>query len=144
MATSSLGGPKLFGMIALSLGMITKERLEECLNVQQNSSTRRRLGAIMLVKGYMTDAQVREVLHVQNRVRRRATQPNTDSEKRRLIGQILLEQGYIAKETLTVSLHRQQKLRKEGFNFRIGEILVASGNISPSQLKEALTVQSAV
>lgn len=144
MAASSFGGPKLFGMIALSLGIVTKEQLEECLSIQQESSICRRLGAIMLVKGYMNDAQVREVLHVQNRVRLRAKRNNSDSEKRRLIGQILLERGYVNREILTNSLYRQQNLRKEGFNFRLGEILVASGNISPGQLKEALAVQNSL
>ena len=142
MSETSIGGPKLFGMIALSLGMVTRGQLDECLAIQRESAVRHRLGAIILSRGYMNNDQVREVLHVQARVRKRAVRPISKSGRRKLLGQILIEHGRVSKETLTAILRRQEKLRNEGFSLRIGELLVANGEITPIDLKEALTAQS--
>jgi uncharacterized HAD superfamily protein len=58
---------RLFGVMALSLGMITKAQLEECLQLQQKrGGDWQMLGTIMLEKGYMTESQVRQVLEAQS------------------------------------------------------------------------------
>jgi hypothetical protein len=143
MSTVIPDSKNLFGMVALSMGLITKEQIEECLEVQRQSRIPRRLGAIMLEREYLTDAQVRGVLRVQGKISRTANWPKTESGRRRLIGEILVERGYINRETLTSALRHQQLLRKKGLNTSLGELLLTVNKITPKQLSAALAVQAA-
>jgi len=59
---------RLFGMIALSMGMINKGQLDECLEAQRESKKPRQLGDIMLERGEMTENQVNEVLSIQEKM----------------------------------------------------------------------------
>jgi hypothetical protein len=57
---------RLFGVIAMSLGIISKEQLEECLKLQKkHSDDWHMLGTIMLEKGYMTESQIQQVIDAQ-------------------------------------------------------------------------------
>ena len=133
---------KLFGMVALSMGVITREQLQECVEIQQQSTVPRKLGAILLSRGYVTESQVREILKVQGKTGETTSLPDTKSERKRLLGDILVERGYINRETLTTVLRRQQLLRENGISPRLGELLIAIGKITQTQLREALVVQA--
>ena len=64
---------RLFGVIALGLGLITKEQLEECLKLQKkDSGDWRMLGTIMLEKGYMTENEIKQILDVQSKMNPRS------------------------------------------------------------------------
>lgn len=57
---------RLFGVLALGMGIISKEQLEECLKLQKKQSDDwHMLGTIMLEKGYMTEEQIQQVLDAQ-------------------------------------------------------------------------------
>lgn len=142
MTTSSHDKHKLFGMVALSLGFITKEQLQQCLDVQQKFTIPLPLGAIMLARGILTESQLRGVLRVQAKAFKGNYRHKSKTERRRLLGEILLEQGHIDKQTPATALERQETLRRTGFSPRIGELLVYLGKITPDQLKGALAVQA--
>jgi len=48
--------PHLVGQIALSEGLLTPERLEECIRLQLSGEPGRALGEILVEKGYLTPA----------------------------------------------------------------------------------------
>jgi serine/threonine-protein kinase len=58
-----------FGAIAIKLGFTTLEKVDECLKLQEKMKelgvAPKKLGEIMLAKGYVTDAQVREIFKYQ-------------------------------------------------------------------------------
>lgn len=60
-----------FGEIALKLGFTTLARVEECLRIQektlQSGTPAKRLGDLMMAKGYLTDVQVRDILQAQEK-----------------------------------------------------------------------------
>ena len=141
MTKKGLSKQKLFGMVALSMGLITKDQLQECLDIQRDSLLPRQLGGVMMSRGYLTEEQVREVLAVQGKTGETTSLPGSKSERKRLLGQILVERGYIDQETLTTVLKRQEMLRKNGIKPRLGELLFAIGKITNSQLSEALKMQ---
>lgn len=67
--SSTLGAPPQvqdrFGRIAIQLGFITQEQLEEAVSVQRAAAKagfRKRLGDILVRKGYITSEQVQKVL----------------------------------------------------------------------------------
>lgn len=56
----------LFGFIAIGLGMITKEQLNECLVIQQRKPEEKvLLGRVLLDKGYLTVDQIKRILSIQ-------------------------------------------------------------------------------
>jgi len=142
MITSGRDKHKLFGMVALSLGFITKEQLQECLDVQQKFTIPLPLGAIMMARSHITENQLRDVLRVQAKALKGNYRPKTKTQRRKLLGEILIEQGHIDKQTLATALERQETLRNTGFSPRLGELLVYLGKITPDQLKGALAVQA--
>ena len=58
-----------FGAIAIKLGFTTLEKIDECLRLQEKMKelgvAAKKLGEIMLAKGYVTDAQVKEIFKYQ-------------------------------------------------------------------------------
>ena len=142
MSTTKIGDQKLFGMIAMSLGLVTKEQLDECLELQRQFTVPLPLGAIMLARGVLTKEQLEGVLKVQVKAIRGKYRDKSKTQRRRLLGEILIEQGYINRDTLATALERQQALRSSGFNPRIGELLVYLGKITPKQLRSALMTQA--
>ncbi len=141
MTKTSLSKQKLFGMVALSMGFITKAQLQECLDVQRDSLLPRQLGGVIMSRGYMTETQVREVLAAQGKTGETTSLPGSKSERKRFLGQILVERGYIDQHTLTAVLKRQALLRKSGISPRLGELLIAIGKLTQNQLSEALQMQ---
>jgi len=137
-----LANKKLFGMLALSMGFISKEHLQECIEIQESSTIPRRLGSILLSRGYIKEAQLKEILALQGKTGETTDLPQSKSDRRRLIGEILIERGFIDRSTLDATVKHQQLLRKTGISPRIGEILIALGKINPEQLKEALNLQA--
>lgn len=140
MARAITTSTKLFGMIAMSMGMITKTRLEECLEIQRKSENSLRLGEVMLMKGILTEKQVRDILAVQKKMSGGVNLPVT--ETRMLIGEIMVRAGYIDREALTSSLRRQQLLRETGLSPLLGELLIAFGKLTPNELQKALAAQA--
>ena len=58
-----------FGAIAIKLGFTSLEKVDECLRLQEKMKelgvAPKKLGEIMLAKGYVTDAQVKEIFKYQ-------------------------------------------------------------------------------
>ena len=58
-----------FGAIAIKLGFTTLEKVDECLRLQEKMKelgvAPKKLGEIMLAKGYVTDGQVKEIFKYQ-------------------------------------------------------------------------------
>ena len=133
---------RLFGMIALSMGIISKEQLDECLEAQRESKKPRQLGDMMLERGDMTEEQVSEVLSIQEKMGDFARLQASESKGRKLIGEILVECAYIDEATLRHALKRQEILRETGISPRLGELLLAVGQLTREQLRKALAIQT--
>jgi hypothetical protein len=129
-------------MIAMSMGLVTKKQLDECLEVQQKSKKRRQLGEIMLVRGDLNGKQVNEVLSVQKRMGDVSDLPASKPRARALIGEIMVEAAFIDKKTLENALSHQELLRKTGISPCLGELLIAVGKITLDQLEKALAAQA--
>src|SRR5688572_12451928 len=58
-----------FGVIAIKLGFTSLEKVDECLRLQEKMKelgvAPKKLGEIMLAKGYVTEAQVKEIFKYQ-------------------------------------------------------------------------------
>jgi hypothetical protein len=133
---------RLFGMIALSMGMIDKEQLDECLQLQQQAEEPRQLGEIMLTRGDLTEDQVNDIVAVQRRMGHVEDLPVVKTEGRKLIGQIMVEAAYIDEKALRSALRRQDILRQTGISPLLGELLIAVGRLTRQRLEKALALQA--
>lgn len=129
-------------MIALSMGMIDREQLDECLQAQQQSGKPVPLGEIMLTRGDLTEDQVRDIVAVQRRMGNVEDLPAVKTKGRKLIGQIMLEAAYIDENTLKTALGRQELLRQTGISPLLGELLIAVGRLTRHRLEKALALQA--
>jgi hypothetical protein len=129
-------------MIALSMGMIDREQLDECLQEQQQADGQRQLGEIMLTRGYLEEDQVRDIVAVQRRMGHVEDLPIVKTKGRKLIGQIMVEAAYIDEKALKSALKRQNLLRETGISPLLGELLIAVGRLTRQRLEKALALQA--
>jgi hypothetical protein len=133
---------RLFGMIALSMGMIDREQLDECLQAQQQTDGPVQLGEIMLTRGYLEEDQVHDIVAVQRRMGCVEDLPIVKTKGRKLIGQIMVEAAYIDENSLKSALGRQELLRQTGISPLLGELLIAVGKLTRQRLEKALALQA--
>jgi len=55
----------LFGKLAVKLGLVTADEVNECLRIQAEPGESRSLGEILVAKGYLTAIQVKDILEKQ-------------------------------------------------------------------------------
>ncbi len=142
MTKSGRTSRRLFGMIAMSMGMIDKEQLDECLQLQQQSGEPAQLGEIMLTRGDLTEEQVSDIVAVQRRMGSIEDLPVVKTRGRKLIGQIMVEAAYVDEKALKSALQRQNLLRETGISPLLGELLIAVGRLTRQRLEKALALQA--
>lgn len=104
--------PKL-GDVLVDNGHITREQLEEALEIQ-----RLRIGEILLYSGHISEAQLNEALRLQKR------------ETNKRLGDILKELGYATSDEIKWAASRVRR--------KLGQVLLESELISPPELEMAL------
>ena len=133
-------GTRFFGMVAMSMGMVNRDQLQECLAAQEESTVPRRLGAIMRARGYLTERQVREILAAQGKTLEKVRQTVSKDERVKLFGEILVDRGNIDRHTLKAVIEQHELLRRKGDNPELTRLLVSMGGITRAQIEEALKV----
>lgn len=100
------GQSKPFGEMAIQLGFLTQERLQEALSIQKDIAVAldspKRLGYYLLEAGAITPSQLRAALHRQK-------------ESGFPLGQVLVEQGAIDAGLLETMLQIQRSERISGY-----------------------------
>jgi hypothetical protein len=132
----------LFGRIAVINGYLSWAQLEEGLRTQRAESPPRRLGEILLAKGYLTDEQLKMILEIRaKKVRKLLRDPQEARESDRSFGQMALQDGHVTLEDLETAILEQERLARLGLQFRLGEILVAKSLMTVSAVRDTLRRQ---
>ena len=131
--------PHLVGQIAVAEGLLTAERLEECIRFQSPTpgAPSRALGEILVQKGYLTLEQLDWVIGIQ---RARFQRISADPARGGLFGQIALKMDYITSDRLNECLREQEV--GGGSPPLIGEILLRKGYLTAEQFQEVLRRQN--
>jgi DNA-directed RNA polymerase subunit RPC12/RpoP len=132
----------LYGKIAISKSFCTQTQVDECLNlqlqIQSPHQAAPRLGELLLNKGYITQEQHGKVMEVQ----RQNLQLIDPVLKRRkeavLLGKLAVRDGLLTEDEVNECLRLQAA---EGETRSLGEIMVAQGYLTPSQIKGLLAKQ---
>ena len=132
----------LFGKIALLLGFITRDQIQEVVSVQTSQAKRdRKIGELLVDRGHMTLEDVERVLEEQHVYLSmpHPRLPNKLSEA--LMGRMALKYGYLTEEQLNECLCVQEALKDDGDSTRLGEILVKRQLMSPEDVASVLRMQ---
>ncbi len=131
----------LFGKIALLLGYITLDQVQEVVALQTASHGGEKIGELLVSRGHMTSADVKRVLEEQDVYLSmpHPRLPNKLSEA--LMGRMALRYGYLDEEQLNLCLRLQEALRDEGLGTRLGEILVERKMMSVDDVASVLRMQ---
>jgi hypothetical protein len=125
--------PHLVGQIAVAEGLLTQQRLDECIQEQVPGAPTRALGEILVQKGYITLEQLDWVIAIQ---RTRFHRISSDPARGGLFGQIALKLDYITAEQLNEVLREQEV--GGGSPPRVGEILLRKKYLTNEQFQEVL------
>lgn len=138
------GRELLFGRIAVLLGYVKEEQLEECIGIQENLPFSTTIGELMLKKGYLNGEQVKKVLAIQEEVLREPS-PKDPSHALAdtLFGRIAVQYGYISRERLNECIRQQALRRNGGRDISLGELMVEKGYLTPAQVLNILRYQGA-
>ena len=109
------------------------DHLEHIEGLQQLAAgSRKQLGELLQDSGRLTSAKLDEVLSEQQRTGQR-------------IGEIITQHKLLSDTELGVALEFQGRQSKQGTTvdkLKLGNVLIASGKITPDQLSEALALQA--
>src|ERR1043165_6290313 len=131
--------PYLVGQIALAEGLLTLERLDECIRIQGSDTRRRALGEILVEKGYLSPDDLERVIGIQ---RMRFNRISADPGRGGLFGQIALRLGYVTPEQLSESLREQEQASAgSGSSLLLGQILLRKKYLSSDRFLEILRRQ---
>lgn len=138
---STASAEVLFGKIALLLGYITVDQVQEVVALQTASNGGEKIGELLVSRGHMNSADVRRVLEEQDVYLSmpHPRLPNKLSEA--LLGRMALRYGYLKEEQLHTCLRLQEALKDEGQSTRLGEVLVQRRLMSPEDVASVLRMQ---
>jgi len=131
--------PHLVGQIAVTEGLLTPEKLEECIQsqIQPPGAPSRALGEILVQRGYLTLEQLDWVIGIQ---RARFHRLSADPARGGLFGQIALKLDYVTPDQLNECLREQEG--GGGSPPMIGEILLRKNYLNSAQFQEVLHRQN--
>ncbi|MHC4661563.1 MAG: protein kinase domain-containing protein [Planctomycetota bacterium] len=131
----------LFGKVALEYGFTTRDRVIECAREQETVRRDRKIGEIMVEKGYLSDEEVATILDLQ---RKSLELPMDETKQRKdqiLFGRLLIAEGLITEEQLRDALKEKTRREQLGQKVQLGQILVEGGFLTVDQAQDMLFKQ---
>jgi serine/threonine protein kinase/Tfp pilus assembly protein PilF len=132
------GDDRLLGSLAVREGFVSAQQVEECVSLQKQATAPRKLGEILIDKGYITPKRLAAILDIQTRQVRIVA---ADPARGGLFGQIALDLGFVAAENVNQALEEQALLSRSGSPAMLGQILLRKGWLQTGQFLEILKVQ---
>jgi serine/threonine protein kinase/formylglycine-generating enzyme required for sulfatase activity len=132
---------KLFAKLAVAAGHITREQLEECLQIQESSAGNKTLWEIMVDRSYLdvhTTNTILEKVEEQHAARRTAGQQKVE----KFFGDIAVSRGYCSAEQMDRAIAEQKSRMEGGRNQRLGELCVEMGVLTAEQVALVLNEQN--
>jgi hypothetical protein len=134
----------LIGQIALELKYLTREQLQECVDLQAGQVQPKPIGTLLVESGFLTEAQLQSVMEEQKR-RLEEQLPYAPAQRGAVaFGRLIVERGLACQEHVNEALRAQQDLADRGVRKRLGELLVEAGHLEPETIGELLRSQGKV
>lgn len=134
----------LIGQIALELKFLTREQLQECVDLQAGQVQPKPIGTLLVESGFLTEAQLQSAMEEQ---KRRLEEPLPYAPAQRgavAFGRLIVDRGLARQEHVNEALRAQQDLAERGVRKRLGELLVEAGHLPSEAVGEVLRSQGKV
>ena len=123
-----------FGQVALKKEFITLPQLDECLRIQKRMRAHRKIGDVLIDKGYITTSQRDDVVAILERHKRKAEVPNIDDAT---LEKHILIKGIASQKHLKDAKRIQKAMMQKGKEMSLAEVMLAKRYITITQLKRA-------
>jgi hypothetical protein len=130
----------VIGELAVRDRLISRDQLEDVVEVQVKGGFSQPLGSLMLERKLLTKLQLDSLLKRQKQVLQDYEKTLSVSG---LFGRIAIELGLIEEKQLAEAIRRQLAADFEGKHTKIGQILLAMKALSPTQFWEVIHSQGA-
>lgn len=131
----------LIGQIALDLGLVTAEQLQQCVDLQAGQVQPRPIGALLIETGFLTTEKLEQIIAEQRR-RLAEEAPHTPAQTGTVaFGSLAVSGGHVKIEHVNEALRAQQDLADRGQRKRLGELLVDAGHLNPEVVPSLLKMQ---
>lgn len=128
----------LFGKIAVNQKYCTQAEIQKGLTIQAHSPDRLPLGHILVSEGFITQQQHSEILGIQRRNLDAVDPVQRASKESILLGKLAVRERLMMERDVNTCLRLQAM---EGERRTLGEIMVATGYLTPKQVKGLLALQ---
>ncbi|MCC6737539.1 MAG: protein kinase [Planctomycetia bacterium] len=139
----------LVGRIALASGLLTRDKLDECIHLFASSETPPSLGEVFVDRGFLRRDQLAMLMALAGRDLPNAAPaapaavPDSMLESA-LFGKIAIRENLVTHEQLFECLDTQLGLEKEGKSKQLGEIMVEKGLLKLGDVSRLLKLQNKV
>ena len=130
----------MIGELAVRDRLISRDQLEDVVEVQQKGGFSQPLGSLMLERKLLTRPQLDGLLQRQKQVLQDYEKTLSVSG---LFGRIAIELGMIGEKQLAEGIRRQLAADFDGRHTKIGQILLSMKAISPRQFWDVIHSQGA-
>ena len=131
----------LFGRIALTLKVASREEVLECLQIQDDRGGSSQIGQIMIEMGYITEDQLEEVLATQRNFERKVDMRSREKVEDTIFGKLIVNNHYATSEQVEAAVKEQGHREAMGVIVPLGSILVEKGFLTLAQVEDILKKQ---
>ncbi|HZN62510.1 MAG TPA: hypothetical protein VFC90_08910 [Planctomycetota bacterium] len=132
---------RLFGQIAVELGILTPEKLEEALRVQAESGTSPPLGLVLMDLRLVTREDLEKILEAQQKIADRHRERGREQRDDGLFGKVAVSLRFVTQDQLNECLEMQKRGGPEA-NLRLGDLMMRRGLVGPDQVRRVMEVQA--
>lgn len=130
----------LFGQIAMRLGIVTRDQLQEALELQRFAQGHKPLGVILMELKYVGPKDLEKIVEAQKALLAEASVRQKAVREDNLFGKVAIRLGFCTEEQLAECLALQEQLPKDRF-MRLGDILVIKGYLTVEQVRKVSETQ---
>ncbi len=132
----------LLGRVALDLGVLTREQIEQAVALQEGPGAGRPFGSLLLEKGFLSEASLQRVLAEQAKRLKEKAEFSALRKADTLFGTIAIEKKLLTRENLHEALRVQAVALMHGNKVRLGEVLEERGVLTREQVAQILQLQA--
>lgn len=136
-----MGNSLLVGQIALELRLLTREKLQQALDLQSSNPNPRPIGTVLVESGLLTQEQFQQVIAEQAKRLRESVPFAPGAKSEMAFGRLLVKGGHVTEDQVNEALRAQQDFAERGQRKRLGELLVEAERIRPDIVLAVLAQQ---
>lgn len=132
---------RLFGQIAVELGILSPEKLEEALKVQASTAPPPPLGLVLMDLRLVSREDLEKILDAQRKIADRHQERGKERREDNLFGKVAVGLGFLTQDQLNECLDLQKREGPES-TLRLGELMTRRGMVGPEQVQRVMEVQA--